>query len=245
MLNSPLRYTDPTGHFEDEAIIDYLKQHYDHWWDIWTAWLQNAAWMNMLREAVAGDIFAALNNGEPIWLEFCGDGKSVLSGAVITSQPINGKSAEQVALDDYQSGALGTPVAGLLRRNRVGGGYSVKETLPYIQSQSPTGFHFELSTREVSQREATALKIGRIALIALTTGKIAAALEVKWGVGEAFAAAVAAEYGIDLLWNDYGYQAEDREVAINGRATHYANRGFAGTSTRAYTFWYRPASYSR
>ena len=55
-LNNPLRYTDPTGHFSDDEILDWLKaQNPDNWESIWHTWQQNAAWMDWLRNAQFGD----------------------------------------------------------------------------------------------------------------------------------------------------------------------------------------------
>ncbi|MEJ5312640.1 MAG: RHS repeat-associated core domain-containing protein, partial [Anaerolineae bacterium] len=39
VLNSPLRYTDPTGHFTDEAIQEYLRSQYGkYWFFYWQIW---------------------------------------------------------------------------------------------------------------------------------------------------------------------------------------------------------------
>jgi RHS repeat-associated protein len=61
VLNNPLRFIDPTGHFSEEAIYNYLLNNHcgaspicaD---DIMTEWSQNSEWWSMLLTAEAGDI---------------------------------------------------------------------------------------------------------------------------------------------------------------------------------------------
>jgi len=57
VLNNPLRYTDPTGYFTDDAIKTYLQGIYgDAWEQYWKAWLADDAWMNLLHTAQGGDL---------------------------------------------------------------------------------------------------------------------------------------------------------------------------------------------
>ncbi|WP_423222642.1 RHS repeat-associated core domain-containing protein [Candidatus Amarolinea aalborgensis] len=54
--NNPLRYTDPTGNFTDDAIKAYLQSQYDDAWEqYWKAWLADETWMNLLHAAQGGD----------------------------------------------------------------------------------------------------------------------------------------------------------------------------------------------
>jgi len=83
-LGNPLRYTDPSGHFEDDAIKEYLKQLYgeDGWWSVWESWLADETWISMLREAQAGDIVAFYNqSGNLALAKFYGVGRTQLASA--------------------------------------------------------------------------------------------------------------------------------------------------------------------
>jgi hypothetical protein len=61
--NSPLNYIDPTGHFTQEAIENYLKDTYQDDWDKYLKWWKDdTAWWNMLREAKHGDLLLGSSN---------------------------------------------------------------------------------------------------------------------------------------------------------------------------------------
>jgi len=52
VLNSPLKYIDPTGHYTDEEIQQYLKDTYGkNWQSYWDAWQADPYWMAMLGKA--------------------------------------------------------------------------------------------------------------------------------------------------------------------------------------------------
>ncbi len=56
VLNNPLRYTDPTGYYEEDEIERYLKDTYgDHWLHYWNAWYTDKVFWAMLRVAQNGD----------------------------------------------------------------------------------------------------------------------------------------------------------------------------------------------
>jgi RHS repeat-associated protein len=60
-LSNPLRYTDPTGHFTNEAIQGYLDRAFtfgseeDLWWETWNS---DNTWMGLLHTAQAGDFLS-------------------------------------------------------------------------------------------------------------------------------------------------------------------------------------------
>jgi hypothetical protein len=61
--NNPLTYTDPTGHFTRDAIVDYLAQtHPGEWRVILAEWEANEKWWATLREAQPDDVFAMSND---------------------------------------------------------------------------------------------------------------------------------------------------------------------------------------
>jgi RHS repeat-associated protein len=84
-LNNPLRYTDPTGHFSEEAIYDYILNHEcaasvhcaD---DMVLQWSQNGAWWLMLLTASANDVLYGMIQGGPGMFTFMGAGMQRLDG---------------------------------------------------------------------------------------------------------------------------------------------------------------------
>ncbi len=64
VLNNPLRYTDPTGHFSKEQIEGYLRKHHgDQWKMYWDAWESDHLFFSMLAAAQYGDVLFAPTSG--------------------------------------------------------------------------------------------------------------------------------------------------------------------------------------
>jgi len=60
VTNNPLRYTDPTGHFTQEQIEQYLKERYkDKWGSYLSAWQWDKVFWEMLLLADYGDVLYA------------------------------------------------------------------------------------------------------------------------------------------------------------------------------------------
>lgn len=77
-------HIDPTGHFEEDAIKEYLRQLYgeDGWLSVWESWLKDETWISMLHEARAGDIVSFYNqSGDLALAKFYGIGKTRLDNA--------------------------------------------------------------------------------------------------------------------------------------------------------------------
>jgi RHS repeat-associated protein len=94
--NRPLNFTDPTGHFEDDALRAYLKRTYgDKWEDYWKSWAADDDWMSLLHAAQAGDVLSKIDgsNGSDIQhFQFLGHEQDVLTGIVKAVGP--GQSSE-------------------------------------------------------------------------------------------------------------------------------------------------------
>ncbi len=100
-LGNPLRYTDPSGHFTRDAIINYLKENYpDSWLKMWDAWRTDTAWANLLSDAQGGDYFAIDPSSDPsvMLLQFLGTGEDVLEGIVQISHI--GTVPQKITLED-------------------------------------------------------------------------------------------------------------------------------------------------
>ncbi len=89
VLNNPVRFSDPTGHFTEEAITQYLQDNHDDWETVLAAWMNDAEWWATLLAASAGDvIFGSVTQSfwdgaqmlMPVYYHFAGEGQDVLSG---------------------------------------------------------------------------------------------------------------------------------------------------------------------
>jgi RHS repeat-associated protein len=84
--NNPLKYVDPTGHFEDDAIKDYLRKKYgDGWEDIWNSWTADEEWMKMLHIAEGGDVLTFLSNESVFYFRFAGEGQTLLEDVIMSN----------------------------------------------------------------------------------------------------------------------------------------------------------------
>ncbi len=107
VLNNPLRYTDPTGMFSEDAVYSYILNgecggSTECAYNIYAQWQSNAEWWQMLMTAQAGDVlFGSFNIGghpaEEFAFTFGGSGTDVLSGV-------------------YSSDLAGNQVAGVLNQ---------------------------------------------------------------------------------------------------------------------------------
>jgi RHS repeat-associated protein len=129
VLNNPLRFNDPSGHFSEEAIHQYLLDYEcggspicadDMMWE----WSQNSAWWQIIRNAVAGDILLYSDfqsRGSIEARKFEGEGYDKLIG--ITRTDPNGDpyipSLPQPLLSDFSakvmSGRGATRLIGFVR----------------------------------------------------------------------------------------------------------------------------------
>jgi RHS repeat-associated protein len=110
VLNNPLRYTDPTGMFSEDAVYSYILNgecggSTECANNMYAQWQSNAEWWQMLMTAQAGDVlFGSFNIGahpaEEFAFAFGGSGTDVLSGV-------------------YSSDLAGNQVAGVLNQTTL------------------------------------------------------------------------------------------------------------------------------
>ena len=105
-LNNPLRYTDPSGHYSDDAIQTYLKNRFgDEWERYWNLWNADAGWMDLLHAAQSGDILTRITTDESGMalldnLQFLGEGQAILSGvSLIDDISANPNKINNISLD--------------------------------------------------------------------------------------------------------------------------------------------------
>jgi len=108
--NSPINLIDPTGHFEEEAIITYLTATYrDNWRRYYEAWKANTAWWEMLLAAQAGDVlFGVADASGRFRYQFNGAGRTELTGYTVLE-------GQEYDLDMVRTGVTA----------RIGGGYDL------------------------------------------------------------------------------------------------------------------------
>ncbi len=108
VLNNPLRYTDPTGMFEQSAIEAYLQSLYpDNWQDILKRWMQDEAWWSALLTAGAGDVLASINNGTLHFARFEGEGQKKVTGVSRIADVFGTDKLGEAQLADVYNGSLG------------------------------------------------------------------------------------------------------------------------------------------
>ncbi len=113
VLNNPLRYTDPTGMFEQPAIEEYLQSlDPDTWQDILKLWIADDQWWTALLAAQAGDILTVLDpEGNMRFARFEGEGKTKLSGLTLVDDAFGNGNSGYSRLDKAYRGSLGLPAA--------------------------------------------------------------------------------------------------------------------------------------
>jgi hypothetical protein len=91
VLNNPIRYTDPTGHFTESAINQYVRDYcnYERACNqlVLNQWQSDAVWWGMLRDAEAGDVlYGHVDNylGNTAYTAtFGGNSNTLLTGVMV------------------------------------------------------------------------------------------------------------------------------------------------------------------
>ena len=125
-LNNPLRYSDPTGHFSEEVIYEYLLNHEcggspicaD---DTMESWSHNKDWWDQLLNAQAGDILIYTDTPHMLlYLTFTGEGRERLDGACFSDA--NGRRRlgfhDGDTLNDFFADAIWVPGSIRWQNNR-------------------------------------------------------------------------------------------------------------------------------
>jgi RHS repeat-associated protein len=113
VLNNPVRYTDPTGMFEQSAIEEYLQSlDLDNWRTTLELWMQDEQWWTALLAAQAGDVLTALDDaGNMRFAKFQGEGRTKLTGMSLVDDVFGEDAGVEVRLDNVYGGSLGLPAA--------------------------------------------------------------------------------------------------------------------------------------
>ncbi|MFZ2486869.1 MAG: hypothetical protein WAZ19_02005, partial [Anaerolineae bacterium] len=108
MLNNPVRYTDPTGMFTEDAIWTYILDHEcsgstECTSKMYSQWQSSTQWWNALLSASANDLLMTVNPFEESmgFFTFQGEGQTLLTGMVATTNPFlveSGPSADSYTL---------------------------------------------------------------------------------------------------------------------------------------------------
>ncbi len=142
VLNNPLKYTDPTGHFTYAAVGAYLNETYrNSSGQVFGQWYNDKSWAQMIGNAQGGDTVALVNSdGSTSWYYFDGNGHDELNGIYQVPGPgglvkagpaMSGNRVEQARL----SYAL---IGGLFRESNNG---ITLSWLPSGQQQGKHGYY--------------------------------------------------------------------------------------------------------
>ena len=128
-FNNPINYIDPSGHFTEEAIQDYISSICGDSWTCFDTtlsdWQNNELYWDMLRAAEAGDIaFIGAIDGyfaEGMFYKFEGSEDNVLTGISLSDGYGNMRDGEEplqnLTLSQIFKGGLGTDWGGFIRWN--------------------------------------------------------------------------------------------------------------------------------
>ncbi|GEM_PF-3136472 len=202
-LNNPLRYTDPTGHYTTDAIINYLKENYpDNWLEMWDIWRNDTAWANFLSNAQGGDYFAIDPSSDPavMLLQFLGTGEDVLEGIVQISQ-IGTIPQQKIKCEDIRTDKYGTKLNGLLRFDSEGNATIVHQTNPFLYNNTYT----ELSSYRIVTWQESLMRKFWNNFVELVTFKI-----LTNDIGELFIGTA-----VDYQWTTLDYDVGDRIVGAH------------------------------
>ena len=193
VLNNPLRLIDPSGHFEVEAIYDYILNNEcggspicaDDTLEIWS---QNEEWWNLLRTAQEGDIlfgvygaFSTVSNGG-FAFSFTGQGTTELAGIALSDMFGIGANLElpnggSLKLSDILRGQYSVENALLSSGEQI-----VRMNWGGIVRTLESGDHF-IFARQINWDESfvyTEFMEARDTLIIGTTTSVLASATVAW-----------------------------------------------------------------
>ena len=117
VLNNPLRYTDPTRMFTEDAIWKYILDHEcsggtECTSKMYSQWQSNTQWWNALLSAGANDLLMTINpfTETMYFFTFQGEGQTLLTGVMATTNPFaieHGSSGrDSVVLSSIYGGGL-------------------------------------------------------------------------------------------------------------------------------------------
>ena len=182
VLGNPLRYVDPTGYFEEDAIIEYLKGIYGDqqtedtkelvWRLVLQSWKSNEALWNMLGEATANDVLMYVNGNDQVcFSRFLGEGQDKLWG--IEGLPLPDIGGALGAKHDPNND-IGLP--GVLQNNDIVGlfAYNSRAHLELKYSGAGLGTWSNVRDHEITSLEVAMLKMGMTAPFWLLSGPASA-----------------------------------------------------------------------
>jgi len=170
VLNNPIRYTDPTGHFTESAINQYVRDYCSYeracYQAILNQWQSDAEFWGMLRDAEAGDVlYGHIDNylGNTAYTAtFGGNSNTLLTGVMV-----NGTGTgvpETMTLFNIQASFHQSGTKGLdLTKSIVswGGFYRPNESGAPTYWKTKNGYEMvDLDSLSVAQGQTTLTELG-------------------------------------------------------------------------------------
>jgi hypothetical protein len=113
-VNNPIRFNDPSGHFYDDALKEYLRNIYGKDWEkLWSSWTHDQAWMDLLHNAAGGDVLAMISGKSLQYFKFEGEGMDKLTGVKSVSDIAGTGAKDSSLLKAYDCRILQYAEAGL------------------------------------------------------------------------------------------------------------------------------------
>jgi hypothetical protein len=214
VLNNPLKYTDPTGFFTEEAIAGYYgvdNVEDISWWDD----PDHADFQQMLLEAQAGDVLFAsdtLSLGDEFFFTFAGRGRERLDG--IYSSDGNGNSrrcyycGDGITLDDLAKGSFPHTGGGRTRRRGIQWYGFIRWSGNHPQIYVPEGYTFAGGEYTELQRGTITVMYGVIGFAAGLLIPVSEATIVPAAVGSG-----AAGYALPT-WHFEAFNMQPGDITI-------------------------------
>ena len=244
--NSPLVFTDPTGHFEPEAIERYVKAQYGTGWEYYLQlWQSDTEWMALLNSGEAGDIFGYVSedNNYVSFYQFAGEGEHSLLGVNgLVLNPANEDGifvSENIDPESLRQSPLSI-VGNFVQIDS--GGQSKTKTILGNSNPSPYFFttHTVGDTEAIGKRLLVALGVGGVgfatdkALDKAITSRIPQA--AKRNIWVALTITVASFIANEKIGSPPGTRSGDIGIYLN--TENESSWGNMFNFKRINTFWY-------
>jgi len=225
--NNPIMFSDPSGHFTEDAITDYLLNYFsgDEEAALRTLqlWKQDKEWWGMLTKAVAGDVLFGTSQfgptNSPVHFKFNGESNEKLDGIVLTNETGEHEisdSMNMITLTDLFDKDFLLPYHASVVSFQWGGLLSFSEgnSMPNVYYRESITTITYFSEDQVKNDDITkgVIFFTMTFPISLFVPDLPAALSFGFGILEIYAGSKLDFPG----WDDYGRRYHDKYLDVGG-----------------------------